>query len=121
MLVLTAIALGTRAMHLDGFADTVDGIRVGWDRETRLAVMKQGDIGPMGGSSPPRPPQQAVPWSSSWAVPHGYLLGAVTVPVSRGACSLTCLHGIRSARSTGLGLAQGFVVGSGQALEVKAR
>src|SRR5579885_3498032 len=47
-LVLMTLGLGSRAMHLDGLADTVDGIGAGWSRERALAVLKRGDVGPMG-------------------------------------------------------------------------
>lgn len=45
---VAALALGTRAFHLDGLADTVDALGSGWDRERALEIMKRGDIGPMG-------------------------------------------------------------------------
>ena len=48
VLVVGALALGTRAMHLDGLADTVDGLGASWDRARALEVMRRGDIGPMG-------------------------------------------------------------------------
>ena len=48
LLVVTVLALGSRAMHLDGLADTVDGLGSGWDRKRALQVMRLGDIGAMG-------------------------------------------------------------------------
>ena len=46
--MVAVLAFGTRAMHLDGLADTVDGLGSGWDRERALAIMARGDVGPMG-------------------------------------------------------------------------
>ena len=41
-------ALLTRALHLDGLADTADGLSATGDRAARLAAMKASDIGPSG-------------------------------------------------------------------------
>ena len=48
LLVVGCLALGSRALHLDGLADTVDGFGAGWTAERSLMVMRRGDVGPMG-------------------------------------------------------------------------
>lgn len=48
---LVALASGvivTGALHEDGLADTVDGFWGGWDRDKRLAIMKDSHIGTYG-------------------------------------------------------------------------
>lgn len=47
-LLLVALALLTGGLHLDGVADTADGLAVQGDRATRLGVMSAGNIGPAG-------------------------------------------------------------------------
>lgn len=44
-------ALGTRAIHLDGLADTVDALTASYDRERALAVARTGDVGPAGAAA----------------------------------------------------------------------
>lgn len=48
VLCATLLAICTRGLHLDGLADTVDGLGVAHNHEKALRVMRQGDVGPMG-------------------------------------------------------------------------
>lgn len=47
LLVLLAIVI-TRALHVDGLADTLDGFMGGADREAKLRIMKDSSIGTAG-------------------------------------------------------------------------
>lgn len=103
-LVLMALGLGSRAMHLDGLADTVDGLGAGWSRQRALDVMKRGDVGPMGVSAVVL--TLLVQAGAAAAILHhhgGWLVVAVAVAVSRASCALTCARGIPSARPDGMG------------------
>lgn len=47
-LIILIYIIITRAMHLDGFADTCDGIWGGWNKERRLEIMRDSRIGSFG-------------------------------------------------------------------------
>lgn len=106
LLVVGAVALGTRAMHLDGLADTADGLGSGWNRERALMIMKRGDVGPMGvvtliivlGV-------QAAALGQLVDGLRGALLTGLLIVVSRAALVLVCRRGVPAARPTGLGVA----------------
>ncbi|HEV7196961.1 MAG TPA: adenosylcobinamide-GDP ribazoletransferase [Pedococcus sp.] len=103
-LVLMALGLGSRAMHLDGLADTVDGIGAGWSRQRALDVMRRGDVGPMGVAAVVL--VLLVEAGAAAAIlerPGGWLLVALAVVVSRASCALTCARGIPAARREGMG------------------
>lgn len=106
LLVVGVLALGTRALHLDGLADTIDGLACGGERQKALAVMRRGDVGPMGVTA-------LILILSGQAVAVGELLTSWAGPVrlavliccSRAVLVLVCVRGVPAARTDGLGAA----------------
>ncbi|HAM44811.1 MAG TPA: adenosylcobinamide-GDP ribazoletransferase [Propionibacteriaceae bacterium] len=101
---IAVVALGTRAMHLDGLADTVDALGSGRDVEGALHVMKAGDIGPMGATALILVlVAEVLAAGVVVARPWGWLYLAVLVAASRVALLFGCLAEIPAARPEGLG------------------
>jgi adenosylcobinamide-GDP ribazoletransferase len=98
------LALGSRALHWDGLADTVDGLTASYDRTRALQVMRSGTTGPAGvvavvvvaGT-------QASALAGLGATAPGAVLAGALVCVSRCALALTCRVGVPAARLEGLG------------------
>ncbi len=118
--VVALLALGTRALHLDGLADTVDGLGSGWDRERALQIMRRGDVGPMGVVALILVlATQAVAVSTLTDDWRDAVTLAVLLAASRAALPFGCRVGVPPARPTGLGaMVAGTVPGPVAALVV---
>ncbi|WP_367650362.1 adenosylcobinamide-GDP ribazoletransferase [Nocardioides sp. zg-DK7169] len=98
-----ALALGSRAFHLDGLADTADALTSSYDRERALAVMKRGNTGPAGAAALALTlGVQAASFASLALWQWGPLLAGVLVCVSRAAPALLCSRGLPPARPDSL-------------------
>lgn len=113
-LTVTAAALLSRAMHLDGLADTADGLSASYDRERALEVMRRGDTGPSGAVALVLVLLlQAVSLAALSTSAAGALLGVVALLASRLAPAIACRRGVQAARPQGLGQTVAGSVGPG--------
>ncbi|QGN33080.1 adenosylcobinamide-GDP ribazoletransferase [Microlunatus sp. Gsoil 973] len=104
LLGVATLALGTRAFHLDGLADTVDGFGSGWDRDRALSIMRRGDVGPMGVTAMIiTVGLQAYGFGVLAEDATGALVVAVIICLSRTALAVSCARSVPSARPDGLG------------------
>jgi len=103
-LALGAVALGNRGLHLDGLADTADGLGASYDRAKALEVMRRGDSGPTGVATLVFVLLVQV-GALAGAIGAGHGIDAVVVGVVVGRCTLSmaCARGVPSARPDGLG------------------
>lgn len=116
-------AVLTRGLHLDGLADTADGLGSGKPAGDALRVMKQSDIGPFGVLALlftllAQVAALAQAYDGSWA--RGALAAVVSAAAARLALTLAARSGVPAARPEGLGAAVAGVVPSGAALAVAA-
>ena len=101
---LVAVTLATRGMHLDGLADTADGLSASYDRAAALDVMRRGNIGPSGVAA-----VVLVLLVDAGALAFllttgpGVALVALSVLASRQLLAWACSAGVPSARKDGLG------------------
>lgn len=102
---VAALALGSRAFHLDGLSDTADGLTSSYDPARALEVIKVGNAGPAG--------------AAALVLVLGIQIGALTtlldeawgpaiaaalICASRAVAALGCTRGVRGARKDGLGV-----------------
>lgn len=101
---IAAVALGSRGLHLDGLADTADGLSASYNRERALDVMRRGDVGPMGAVTLVLVLLgQVAALTGAITAGHGMLAVAIAVMTGRLALPLCCVRGVPSARPDGLG------------------
>ncbi|MCL8026950.1 adenosylcobinamide-GDP ribazoletransferase [Nocardioides bruguierae] len=104
LLVVAALALGTRALHWDGLSDVADGLTASYDRERSLAVMRTGTSGPAGTLATVLVVGlQAAGVAALTRAEHGWLLVGLAVLVPRCALATCCARPVPSARPEGLG------------------
>ncbi|MFE0952633.1 adenosylcobinamide-GDP ribazoletransferase [Streptomyces mutabilis] len=116
-------ALLTRGLHLDGLADTADGLGSGKPADDALRIMKQSDIGPFGVLALvfvlfAQVAALAQAYDDSWA--RGALAAVVSATAARLALTLAARGGGPAARPEGLGAAVAGVVPTGGATAVTA-
>jgi adenosylcobinamide-GDP ribazoletransferase len=102
-LAVGTLALATRGLHLDGLADTADGLTAGYERSRALDVMRRGDTGPAGAAALVLVLLVQTTALAQALDRHGPVAVVVTVVVGRSALMLGCLRGIPAARPEGLG------------------
>ncbi len=116
-LVVGGVAWGTRALHLDGLADTIDGLGSGRGSDRALQVMRQGDVGPMGVVGLVLVIlAQAAAFGVLLARPWGWLQVAAILVAARAALALGCARGVPAARPDGLGALFASTVPGGAAV-----
>lgn len=105
ILAIGVLALGTRAMHWDGLADTADALTASYDADRSLEVLKSGVSGPAGvitivlvGAA--QIAGATALFAHGW---RGTVALGVVVCASRLVVPLTAARGIRPARDAGLG------------------
>ncbi|NGO10489.1 adenosylcobinamide-GDP ribazoletransferase [Streptomyces sp. HC44] len=101
-------AVLTRGLHLDGLADTADGLGSGRPAEDALRIMKQSDIGPFGVITLlfvllAQVAALSQAYGSSWA--RGMFAAVVSATAARLALTLAARAGVPPARPEGLGAA----------------
>ncbi|NJP50974.1 adenosylcobinamide-GDP ribazoletransferase [Streptomyces sp. SBST2-5] len=111
----------TRGLHLDGLADTADGLGSGRPAEDALRIMKQSDIGPFGVISLvlvllAQVAALTTAYDGSWL--RGALAAVVAAAAARLALTLAARAGVPAARPEGLGAAVAGVVPAGAAVAV---
>ncbi|MGW7416101.1 adenosylcobinamide-GDP ribazoletransferase [Streptomyces sp. NPDC054863] len=106
-------AVLTRGLHLDGLADTADGLGSAKPAATALDIMKQSDIGPFGVVTLlftllAQVAVLAQLYADGWA--HGAVAALVSGVAARLALTLASRAGVPAARPEGLGAAVAGVV-----------
>jgi adenosylcobinamide-GDP ribazoletransferase len=106
VLAVAVLAALTRGLHLDGLADTADGLGPLRGRERALAVMRAGDIGPFGVVTLVLTVLLQVACLADLLTEHGgWLALAVAVVAARVSMSRTGLPGVPIADGSSLGRA----------------
>lgn len=111
VLILGCFALGSRALHLDGLADTADGLTASYDRDRALEIMRRGNTGPAGAATLVLVLLlQGAALTSVVARPWGAAAAVALLCLARSSLLITCSAGVPAARPGGLGAVVAGVV-----------
>ena len=103
-LAVAMLAVLSRGLHLDGLADTADGLGSGRPAAQALEVMRRGDVGPFGVVTLVLMLiVQVAALAQLVAAGRGPLALLAALVLSRLALPLACLRGVPAARPDGLG------------------
>jgi adenosylcobinamide-GDP ribazoletransferase len=97
VLVVAFLALATRGMHLDGLADTADGLGSYRGPEKALAIMRDGPVGPFGVVA------LVLVLGAQAAAVHDWQALVLAVATGRVAFTVCCHRAVPAARQEGLG------------------
>jgi len=104
VLAVIALAVLTRGLHLDGFADTVDGLASHKPAEQALAIMSEGPVGALGAAALVLCLlTDVLALATSTLEHHGTQALLMAVLTSRVAMVWACTPGIPAARAHGMG------------------
>jgi adenosylcobinamide-GDP ribazoletransferase len=104
VLAVATLAAGSRALHLDGLADTADGLGSRQPAEAALAIMKRSDIGPFGVVTLVLTMGiQVAALAQAQALGRGAPAVIAAAVTGRLALPWACRRGVPAARGTGLG------------------
>jgi adenosylcobinamide-GDP ribazoletransferase len=104
VLAVTALALLTRGLHLDGLADLADGLGSRRPAGQALDIMKRSDIGPFGVAAIVLTLLvQVSALARAVSIGRGVLAVIAAVVAGRLALTWACRHGVPAARGSGLG------------------
>ena len=103
LLVVGALAVSTRGMHLDGLADTVDGLGCYGPPERALAVMRDGSTGPFAVVALVVTLGLQGVALGALATDGRWLAVVLAVAAGRVALGWVCRRGVPAARPDGLG------------------
>jgi len=104
-LVVALLAYTTRGLHLDGLADTADGLGSGRDVAGALALMRRGPVGPMGVATLVLVLLVQVAALEQVLVAWGPIALPAVLTASRLTLPLACASNVGAARPEGLGVA----------------